>query len=236
MFELREYELIPAHVTTYLKATVKTAGVRKALVPLVCFSLPETGGPLNLATHLYYYSGGHDERNAKRAIQANDSAWKDYLSTCRPCVHKQVSSIFCQANIPGMVGLDQVLQNDSTTANFSTRLFCENDSILEYRRYQLKLGYDTVPKFLDFYRDGLPSKLENQDSSTSLVSVLYSDVGRLNQVIEIWRHGDGTAAMERSRVAARQAHQWRSAIANIAELAVEFTTSIHKPMSFSPLQ
>eukprot|EP00536_Pseudo-nitzschia_multiseries_P009656 jgi/Psemu1/23852/gm1.23852_g len=34
-----------------------------------------------------------------------------------------------------------------------------NDCIFELRRYHLKLGYDTVPKFLDLYGAGLPSKL-----------------------------------------------------------------------------
>ena len=113
-----------------------------------------------------------------------------------------------------------------------------SDCILELRRYHLKLGYDTVPKFLEYYGAGLPSKLSapGTDPTTSLVTLLYSDVGRLNEVIEIWRHGNGTAAMEQSRVAARGAPEWRSAIANIADLAIQFTSTIHRPTSFSPLK
>ena len=107
--------------------------------------------------------------------------------------------------------------------------------IYEMRKYQLKLGYDTVPKFLQLYSQGLPSKLsaEGTDPTTSLCSLLYSEVGDLNKVIEVWRHGNGAPAMNRSRVAARSAAQWREAIGAIAELAMHFNSSIHRPLKFS---
>lgn len=109
-------------------------------------------------------------------------------------------------------------------------------SIYEIRRYKLKLGYDTVPNMLSIYKSGLPSKLtaEGTDPTTSLVTLLYSEVGLLNEVIEIWRHGGGTEAMNRSRNAARGAHEWRKAVGGIADLATEFASAIHKPTSFSP--
>ncbi len=106
----------------------------------------------------------------------------------------------------------------------------------ELRRYSLKLGYDTVPKFLAYYERGLPSKLENQDESTSLCSVLCSEVGDLNQVIEVWRHGNGVRAMAASRQSARQAQEWRSAISEIATLAVSFNCTVFRPTKFSNWQ
>ena len=107
-----------------------------------------------------------------------------------------------------------------------------SDAIYELRRYQLKLGYHTVPRFLECYAAGLPSKLDapGTDASTSLVSLLYTDLGPLNEVIELWRHGGGTQAMEASRTGARNAPQWRAAIAEIASLAVSFRSTIHKPV------
>jgi len=68
------------------------------------------------------------------------------------------------------------------------------------------------------------------------VTVLSTEVGRLNEVMEIWRHGNGSTAMEISRHAARGAQEWRSAIASIADLALEFTSTIHKPTKFSPIR
>lgn len=105
------------------------------------------------------------------------------------------------------------------------------DCIYELREYQLRLGYDTVPRFLELYGGGLPSKLgaEGTDPSTSLVSVMYCEVGPLNHVIELWRHGAGARAMEQSRAAARSAAEWRQAIAKIAELANTFSTSVLRP-------
>jgi hypothetical protein len=91
---------------------------------------------------------------------------------------------------------------------------------------------------LRLYEAGLPSKLsaEGTDPTSELVTVLHTDVGPLNHVLEVWRHGAGTRAMNRSRGAARGAAEWRHAIAGIADLAVAFTTAIHKPAAFSPLR
>lgn len=230
IIELREYELHPEHSVAYMQATAKTADLRKSLVPLRFFSLPDTGGQLHMATHAYYYAGGHAERDAKRGEMGKSSEWKSYLTDCRPYMKFQHSNIFVEAplanTVEGVTGLSEVGKGAG------------DDCILELRRYKLILGYDTVPKFLSLYGAGLLSKLnaEGTDVTTSLITVMYSEVGRLNEVIEIWRHGGGTGAMEKSRVAARGAPKWRLAIAEIAGLAVDFTSTIHRPTSFSPLQ
>ena len=232
IIELREYKLHPAHVKPYLDATIASADVRKSLVPLRLFTLPETGGVLNVPTHFYYYKNGLEERDICRAEQGKSQAWLDYLKVARPCVQEQKSTIFVEAPLvqkfSEICGLAEIpsFSDDSSS-----------QCIYEMRRYKLKLGYDTVPNMLKHYEDGLPSKLSSSgDPSSSLVSILYSEVGLLNEVIEIWRHGHGTSAMNRSRFAAREAKEWRTAIGNIAELAVEFSTTIHKPLSFSPFK
>ena len=233
IIELREYKLHPAHVKPYLTATVDAAEIRKSLVPLRLFTMPETGGVLNVPTHFYYYKGGFEERDACRARQSDTKEWVEYLKVARPCVLEQKSTIFVEAPLvqkfPEICGLIDVPSfSDDVSAS---------DCIYEMRRYKLKLGYDTVPNMLKFYEDGLPSKLNSEgDPSTSLVTVLYSEVGVLNEVIEIWRHGGGNEAMNRSRFAARRAKEWRTAIGNIGEIALEFTSTIHKPQSFSPFK
>ena len=114
--------------------------------------------------------------------------------------------------------------------------------IIELRKYQLKLGYDTVPTFLKIYSSALPSKLnaEGTHPDTELVTILVSDTGSLNKVYEVWKHGSdthcGLQAMEQSRQASRTAIQWRGGISQIAELAQTFDTSIIKPTEFSPLR
>ena len=76
---------------------------------------------------------------------------------------------------------------------------------------------------------------EGTDPTTALVTLLYSDVGRLNEVIEICRHGHGTAAMVNSRVAARGAREWRNAIASIAELQYRFNSLRHSTNHYRSL-
>jgi len=227
LVELREYDLFPAQSAEYMQTTAAASQLIKKHSPLRIYSLPETGGQLHTATSFYYYAGGFDERNATRSRMAQDTEFQQFLAESRPCVQAQRSMLFVEAPLEGPTGLAQVPE-----------LQPGEDSILEIRRYKLKLGYDTVPKFLDLYGTGLPSKTTAQgtDPTTSLVTLLYSEVGRLNEVIEIWRHGDGTKAMERSRVAARGAQEWRSAIASITDLAIEFTSTIHKSAPFSPIK
>jgi hypothetical protein len=239
IIELREYNLSPQHVDSYNKATTNASLTRKELLPLRLFSLPETGGMLNVATHMYYFQGGFQERNERRKAMDTNSDWKAYLQSVKPFMVDQKSTIFVEAplvsEIEGVCGLkpgniEQLYDQHSDDASSS-------ESILELRRYQLKLGYDTVPKFLALYGAGLPSKLNapGTDPSTSLVTLLYSEVGQLNEVIEVWRHGS-TSAMEQSRVAARGATEWKKSIAEIASLANVFTSTIHKPLPFSPLK
>jgi len=229
--ELREYAVKPEFAVPYILATERAIELRKSLVPLRIFSLPDTGGQLHTATHAYYYRGGHAERDAKRKDMTNNDEWKNYLVTCRPFMQTQQSNIYVEAplvnefdEITGLAEIDKSLGG--------------SDCILEFRRYKLILGYDTVPKFMTLYSKGLPSKLhaEGTDPTTSLITLLYCEVGRLNEVIEIWRHGDGLKAMERSRNAARGALEWRQAIGEIAPLAIEFSSTIHRPTGFSPLK
>ena len=234
--ELREYDLFPEHASSYMQLTTDACELRKALSPLRFFSLPETGGKLNVATHAYYYAGGLSERDETRKAMAENKEWQDYIASMRFCVQAQNSTIFVEAPLVrqfDLPGLANIIQSPEAAQQPGG-----NNCILEIRRYNLKLGYDTVPKFLELYGSGLPSKLnaEGTDPTTSLITLLSSEVGRLNEVVEIWKHGNGTTAMEQSRVAARGAQEWRSAIASIADLAIEFRSTIHKPVSFSPIQ
>ena len=242
LVELREYELHPAHAAAFLHATTKAGALRQSLAPqLRLFSFPETGGRLHTATHMYYYGGGHTERDTTRQTMAQNPDWKVYVASTRPYIQTQSSTLWVEAvsvleeNKNQMYGLSEVPPPNGEVASSNGN---NNKCILEFRRYRLQLGYDTVPRFLNLYGSGLPSKLAapGTDPTTSLITVMYTEVGCLNEVIEIWRHGNGSTAMEASRRAAREATQWRSSIASIADLAIEFTSTIHTPTEFSPIR
>ena len=238
--ELRQYQLQPALTGTYSQKTIQSSDLRKTL-PLAFFGFPETGAiPLNTAVHLYHYPGGMRQRNDERATLAKKDEWKQYLGGVKECMMQQKSEIYVEAGLVNdfeeVTGLEYWVKNDQSTADT-----CGN-SIIELRKYQLKLGYDTVPIFLKLYAQALPSKLNavGTHPTTQLVTILSSDIGPLNTVYEVWKHGGGNScgmeAMEQSRQASRGAQEWRSGISEIAKLATSFDTSILKPASFSPLQ
>ena len=106
----------------------------------------------------------------------------------------------------------------------------------ELRTYQLRLGYDALPQFLELYADGLADKLKADDSgASSLCTLLYSDCGPLNVVHELWRH-ESLERAQASRAASRKAAKWRSAIGEIAKMATSFETSYLIPLARSPWQ
>eukprot|EP00965_Chrysotila_dentata_P144628 4777205-Pleurochrysis_carterae.AAC.3 len=107
-------------------------------------------------------------------------------------------------------------------------------AVWELRTYQLQLGYETVPQFLQLFQEGLAEKLAVDDSGASeLATLLYSDNGSLNVVIELWRHAS-LARSQESRRASRKATRWRQAINDIAKLAVTFDTQLMRPTPRSP--
>ena len=240
LIEIREDCLKPESVAEYQKATARTAALRQADLPLRFFSYPETGGPLHMATHAYYYQGGHEERLARSSALEKEHAWQSHVAACGSFIRTQTSTLYVEASsvvndFPGVQGLSSTTRATGEIKS-SEEKSPATGCILELRRYKLQLGYDTVPRFLEYYQTGLSSKLDTLDSTTSLVSVVYTDVGPLNHVMEIWRHGGGFAAMEASRVNARAAPAWKTAIGKIASLAVDFTTTIHRPTHFSPIR
>ena len=96
------------------------------------------------------------------------------------------------------------------------------------------LGYATVPRFLELYTDGLRDKLAADDSGASqLATLLYSDCGPLNVVVELWRH-ESMQRAQASRKASRQAPKWKAAIGEIAGLSTRFETSFLRPTPGSP--
>lgn len=235
--EMREYDLNPMYAHSYLHHTAAKADLRKQLSPLRLFVLPETGGKLNVATHLYHWRGGYQERNARKTDMASTDEWKEYLKKVQPALVSQRSSLWMEApfvyEMPGVTGLD--MGRGESMVRMGGKY--SNNAVYEVCRYKLKLGYDVIPTFLDLYAHGLPSKLEavGSDPTSNLITLMYSTVGTLNEVVEIWRHGGGFDAMERSGAAAQNAKEWRESGSEISDLTVEVTRTVFRPIAFSPL-
>lgn len=233
IIELREYQLQCGNSARYIEVTTATEKLRKSLVPLRLFCAPDTGGILNTMTHFYNYEGGMEERETARITASRSTEWKEYLSQARPNVIQQRSTIYIESSLVqehGLVGMKTEFVGATGAAKEVAA-----DVIYEIKKYKLKLGYSVVPQFMEIYGRGITSKLRTPgtDPRTSLCSLMYSDVGDLNTVIEVWRHGGGVAAMRQSRIAAKALNDWNKAISDIANLSVDFTTTIHKPLSFS---
>ena len=232
--EIRSYHCKPEGITSFVKKVTSSSDLRKSLLPLRLFTVPEVGGKLNIANHMYFYPGGLTERASTRKNSGADKSWIAAVNDSRVDVDVQFSTIYTE--------LDDVLKaascqgfkdlsSGSAEAKDGEKTF---PTLYEYRRYKLQLGYDTVPRFSDLFCSGIVGKVTSVAPSTSLVTVLSSEVGSINEVIEIWRHGDGVRGMQLSRENCRKVQSWKDAVNGIAKLAIEFDTSLHVPLSFSP--
>jgi hypothetical protein len=223
--ELREYELKPSDASTYLQKANAAGALRKELMPLRLFATPDTGGQLNTAFHLYFHRSLQHRDDTARAMRDN-ARWLEFADDSRRHCDKQSSRIYCEA--PFVAASHGGIATES--------IHSPGGGLYEVRRYQLVLGYDVVPKFIDNYCSGLDSKLEvSREAGSRFCSLLYTEVGSLNEVIEIWRH-EGVAGMEQCRVLSRHSQLWKKAIGSIAPLALRFNNTLLKPAPFSNWQ
>lgn len=231
LIEIREYLVKVGEYGKYMQLTGDTAELRKSLVPLRLFLNPDTGGLLNRPFHCYVYESAV-ERDEMRGAQAANKDWIAYLKDVKPTLIEQRSHLFKEATSFLPDGMMTGMSPMSAAKEAST----DKDPLYEIRKYQLTLGYDGVPNFMKHFNAGLPSKIDSLAPTTELCSVMYTEIGVLNEVIEVWRHGDGSAAMQASRQNARDAPEWRSAIGQIANITTSFTNTCFRPTKFSVWQ
>jgi len=196
--------------------------------------------------HLYHWTS-YDERDAARDLAADDPilygtvsrtetlanmtlplpSLRASLSDSRSMIMNEATDCLAAAGRPGALAY-------APPPNLAKAADVSSPVAYEMRTYQLHLGYATVPTFLGLYGAGLQDKLAADDSGASeLCTLLYSDCGSLNVVIEIWRHRSLEGQMQ-SRVASRKAGKWRAAIDEIAGIAHTFETAMMRPVPSSP--
>lgn len=204
-----------------MEETGKAAGLRAELFRSdrsrwLSFFATEIGPNLARVHHLYYYAD-FDARDKVRAAVASDARWSDYLKNVKPFMLNQSSLIYVEATatlqgagLEGAVPASEGAVTPAVAAATASSGVC-----YELRRYQLKLGYPTVPEFLKHYGEGLKDKLRvDQSAASNLVTLLYNEVGPLNSVIELWRH-ESMQRSQDSRAASRQAPLWKQAVVNL---------------------
>ena len=106
--------------------------------------------------------------------------------------------------------------------------------LYELRMYQLKPGYEGVPRLVEAFERGLPHKLA-ADPTGRLAFFGHTDVGTLNRVIELWRYPSAQACIA-ARQAARRVQPWRDCIAAVTPGVEWFTSSFLHPLPLSPMQ
>jgi hypothetical protein len=246
-FELRSDCVLPGRLGAYLDEVQRTAEWRSRAWPgFLGMWKTELGGSVHQVHSLLHWNSYTERDEARGAVAdlgdiaashaesvANMTlplpSLREQLSDSRSVIMNEASACLAAAGLPG--ALSYVPQS---TANTDGTGVVATPVCYEMRTYQLRLGYSTVPEFLALFQGGLKDKLAADDSGASeLCTLLFSDCGSLNVVVEIWRHQSLQGSMA-SREASRKANKWRAAINQIAELAQSFETTMLRPLPTSP--
>mmetsp|Transcript_32859 Transcript_32859/g.72584 ORF Transcript_32859/g.72584 Transcript_32859/m.72584 type:complete len:271 (-) Transcript_32859:35-847(-) len=226
LIEIREYTIKPEAFGTFMKVSKEYADLRKQLLPFLGMFTADVGACLHRVTHFYHYKD-FDERDALRGAAAADERWQKFIELSRPHVQYQENKVMLQAQpLYDALGLPH-------TQDFQPP-GRDPKAIYEMRTYQLHPGYGSVPKLVEAFRKGLPDKVAS-DPEGRLVFFGYTDVGMLNNVVELWRYPSAQACI-RARQAARQVVTWRETIGAVTPGVQHFTSAFLKPVPFSPWQ
>lgn len=112
-------------------------------------------------------------------------------------------------------------------SRFFTRFFTRCLARCLARSLPLPLPQDTVPKALAAFEAALPAKIEAARSAgveNEVEMLMYSDVGRLNELVEVWRFERASDTM-RAREASRAVPVWRECIQTLTGLTESFDSS-----------
>tara|TARA_B110000977_G_scaffold201839_1_gene299147 strand:+ start:4500 stop:5144 length:645 start_codon:yes stop_codon:yes gene_type:complete len=192
------------------------------------------GGDVNEIVEVIHHSD-YDARDDTLEIMRTDPGYRAFTEQTHKMLQTQTSEMFLPAT-----KVLQVAGGEPDAETRWRRMFSDDKNkkpgAFELRTYQLELGYNPIPKLVDLMAAGLPSKLKSDtERKGTLVGMFFSDVGRLNQFIEIWRY-DTNADHIRVRESARTANKWRSTIGEIAPMVQMFDTKLTVPTAFSPVQ
>ena len=224
LYEVRKYSVRPGLVPAYSSACAATYPLRNELLPgFLGMFVTETGGDPNEFVHFYHYSG-LEERDAARARNGQHAEWKSFLGDTLHMLDAQRSSVFVES------AACKTAAGAGAASSFAPIGGDSPGAVYEMRTYQLRLGYDTVPEFYEYMQAGLPSKVAADSFFCGeLVFMGHTDVGSLNEVVELWRFPSMAASL-RAREAARGAREWRDAVGRVAGLAQSFTTQLMRPV------
>jgi hypothetical protein len=242
LFEFRVCSVKPGAMDAYLAACASHAGTRARLEPgfLGAFRT-SVGGDVNEITRVIAHAD-YDARDAAIAAMRADPAWTAFCDSTDPLIAHETSEMF----LPATKCLEAVAGDSPSDADAEARwrdFFCSksekqktNPGVFELRAYQLELGYNPIPKLMEHMSKGLPSKLKSDTEKNGLlIGMFYSDVGRLNRFVEIWRY-DSAKNHIAAREAARGATEWRECVGNIAPMVQMFDTKLTSPTPCSPVQ
>ncbi|GAX80973.1 hypothetical protein CEUSTIGMA_g8408.t1 [Chlamydomonas eustigma] len=224
LVEIREYTLKPEGVGAYTQLAIEYAAVRKTLLPLLGIFSCDVGSSLHRITHMYHYKD-FDERDAVRAAAAKHPDWRKFIELSRPHVQFQENKVMLEA---GPVYDALKLPHCSLFQSPPP----DPKAIYELRSYQMHPGHGVVPNLVEAFQSGLPAKIASYPEG-KLVFFGYSDVGMLNNVVELWRFPSAQSCI-RARQASRKVAAWGATMKAVTPNVLHFTSSFLRPLPFSP--
>lgn len=214
MVEVRNYTIKPNMFGEFMSLVNSTRDLRTSLLPVIGMYKSDIGSEeLNSFLHLYKYKD-FDHRDDVRRKASESHEWaqeylpraKDMMTAQKNAIYKPASNIMMSASAP--------------SGGAMTR-----GAMLEIREYQFQAGYDTIPSVLEAFQKAIPEKIQAASDrgleGHELVFFGYTDVGILNNLVEIWKYPTAQTCIL-ARQASRSVDSWRECIKTITPRVQHF--------------
>eukprot|EP01137_Pigoraptor_chileana_P008895 Opistho-2@56362 len=206
-YELRWYDVKPAHFRDFLELTKEKIHLRTAVSPLVGYWTCELGG-LNQTVHIWKYDS-FAQRTAVRAMLGQNDVWMaSYMAKMTPWLNQQTNSVMYSL-------LDKSLPDTVSGATY------------ELRSHRLRAG--AVPQWKASFAELL------EGGEYPAIGAWMNDFGSGHTVHELLQYP--SLDHRRSlldRLGANTAH--RTLQARLADLVQETHSKHLSPLPFSPLR
>lgn len=213
MVEVRNYAIKPNMFGEFMGLVDSTRDLRASLLPVIGMYKSDIGSEeLNSFLHLYKYRD-FDHRDDIRRKASESHAWaQEYLPRAKGMMTAQKNAIYKPAS------------NIMMSTSAPSEATMTGGDMLEIREYQFQAGYDTIPSVLEAFQKAIPEKIQaasDQGLQSELVFLGYTDVGVLNNLIEIWKYPTAQTCIL-ARQASRNVDSWRECIKTITPRVQHF--------------
>ena len=151
----------------------------------------------------------------------------------RAMTMSETTEIFLEARIATEAGglpVNDIVRRAETESTMTTR----GDGSWKVAKVSTRVGIQSDSQVTRAHRERFTVQISHRSrKKAELVWMGFSDVGKLNQFVELWRYDDARRLIEGPAAARVEATEWRATVNDIAPMVQMFDTRMMRPIGSS---